>query len=722
MISINQVYKYVADENGELIRVIHLDPDQDKAVIVSLSVGVTVPKVIDMNKLQEEIESNVLVKTVDPYLKIVDDKDITEAAIKKRDEDWQIVSHYWNTNIQELLDKNTRGSIYDKIGLTHGKPTITIKRLFSRFWQRGMTKNALLPDYANSGGRGKEKKLAAAKIGRPKKADYDGNVATGINITDDIKKLFQVAINKNYRTKNQISLKETYNYLLKDFFSDKYKDKDGMIRHQVWDKSRIPTYDQFYYWFKKTENPQKDISLRESKKELDLNYRPILSNSTLETDGPGTRFQIDATVADIYLVSALDRNRIIGRPVIYGIIDVFSRLVTGIYVGLEGPSWVGAMMTLDNMMADKVEFCRRHGIDITEEQWPSHHLPEIIIADRGEFEGYSPENLINNMGVRIENTSPYRGDLKGIVERSFRTVNTKIKFKAPGAIMKEFRQRGDRDYRLDATLTLEEFTKIYIHMVVHHNNTMIDKYPMAKEMIPDKLVPIPAKLWDWGIANKKGRLKTIDREIFRLNILPKGHASISRAGIKFEKLFYSSPRAVEEQWFIKTKTRNIEIVYDPRNINNIYILENDGRSYEKCYLLEQSIQYKDYALEEVVFAFQLLDELKEKEKNETNQLNVNLDTEIENIVKKAKSEKGKSTTSSDSKSKQLKGIRNNRMAEKDLNRASESFVIGEKSSKEKNKTAVLSLPSKDKKESQEATSKDKLLDKLRKKRDEKREK
>lgn len=90
-------------------------------------------------------------------------------------------------------------------------------------------------------------------------------------------------------------------------------------------------------------------------------------------------------------------------------------------------------------------------------------MPDIIIADRGEFEGYNDENLINNLNIKIENTPPYRGDLKGIAERYFRTINTKIKPKTPGAILKEFRKRGDPDYRLDATLTLHTFTQILIN-------------------------------------------------------------------------------------------------------------------------------------------------------------------------------------------------------------------------------------------------------------------
>lgn len=50
-------------------------------------------------------------------------------------------------------------------------------------------------------------------------------------------------------------------------------------------------------------------------------------------------------------------------------------------------------MALDNMVSDKEGFCKKYGIEITEKQWPTKHLPEIIIADRGEFEGYSVENI-----------------------------------------------------------------------------------------------------------------------------------------------------------------------------------------------------------------------------------------------------------------------------------------------------------------------------------------
>lgn len=240
------------------------------------------------------------------------------------------------------------------------------------------------------------------------------------------------AINKYYRKTNNDSLKDVYHFILRDFYSDRYKE-NGEMQFCIWEANRIPSYNQFYYWFKKFEDPKKVIQFRKSAKEYELKPRPILSDSKSETNGPGTRFQIDATIADIYLVSSFDVNRVIGRPVIDAVLDVYSRTITGLYIGLEGPTWLGAMMALDNMVADKVEFCKEYDIEITKEQWPTHHLPEIIIADRGEFEGYTVENLINNLNIKIENTTAYRGELKGIVERKFRTFNGKDKTKGAGS-------------------------------------------------------------------------------------------------------------------------------------------------------------------------------------------------------------------------------------------------------------------------------------------------
>lgn len=53
--------------------------------------------------------------------------------------------------------------------------------------------------------------------------------------------------------------------------------------------------------------------------------------------------------------------------------------------------------------------------------WHCHHLPKKLVADRGELESHYADRL----GVKMLNEHPYRGDLKGIVERQFGMVNEK---------------------------------------------------------------------------------------------------------------------------------------------------------------------------------------------------------------------------------------------------------------------------------------------------------
>ncbi|GAA0313995.1 hypothetical protein GCM10008967_00630 [Bacillus carboniphilus] len=712
MIFYNQVYQFTGKEEKNRIRVIAID---DPIVyFVELHGNTSMPKKAVISDIETEVQSELLIPIPDPFAKSYSDKDLTEKQIQKRDEDWQVVSEGWDKYKKSLLIRKERDAIFEQIAKQHRIAKIKVKRIFTRFWQRGLNRNALLPDYIYSGGKGKERQLALAKVGRPRKYS---STKQGINITDNVKKQFDYVVKKYYRNKQQLSLTETYEYLLREFYSDKYYE-GNKPKYKIWEESKIPTFHQFYYWFKKLEDPKLDFQLRHNQKEFELKYRPILSNSALETDGPGTRFQIDATIADIYLVSSFDRNLIIGRPVVYGVIDVYSRLLTGIYVGLEGPSWIGAMMTLDNMVMDKVEFCKKFGISIDESQWPAHHLPEIIIADRGEFEGYSVENLINNLNIKIENTSPYRGDLKGIIERQFRTINGKIKRKAPGAIQKEYRERGDKDYRLDASLNLEEFTKIIIHLVLHHNQNIIDKYPLEKEMISVGLTATPINLWNWGIENKKGSLQVIhNQNILRLNLLPKGKARITRAGIKFRGLSYGAERALNEQWYFKMRNHSIEIVFDPRDMSKIYIPHTDGRGFDTCYLLDTSSQYKGNTLEEIEYYHELIQEARHQEANKQKENTLNMDGAIESIIQKAKKEKKQTIVSNVSKAEKVKNISANRQAEKIMNREEEKFTLTEKPIIDtcqvveftKKNSETVEIPKK---------STSRLMDKLRKKRDE----
>jgi len=134
--------------------------------------------------------------------------------------------------------------------------------------------------------------------------------------------------------------------------------------------------------------------------------------------GPGECFEIDATPANVHLRSYLT-GKPIGRATVYFCTDVFSKMITGYVANIENASWLNMMLALENVATDKVEYCRRYEINITEAQWPSKYLPQKLIADRGEGESYNADNLAASLNVEVINPPPYRADLKGDVESDF---------------------------------------------------------------------------------------------------------------------------------------------------------------------------------------------------------------------------------------------------------------------------------------------------------------
>tara|TARA_R110001583_G_scaffold119228_1_gene270593 strand:- start:5454 stop:5981 length:528 start_codon:yes stop_codon:yes gene_type:complete len=165
----------------------------------------------------------------------------------------------------------------------------------------------------------------------------------------------------------------------------------------------VPTERQFRYFYNKEYSPLEITRKRKGEINYQKDFRPVLSSSTTEVSGPGSQDHIDATIADVYLVSADDRNKVIGRPTMYFVVDVFSRAIVGMYVGLENASWVSAMEALSNTVLDKVEYCKQFDIEITKEMWPTVGLPESIIGDRGEILGRHIEVLSKAFNVNIEN-------------------------------------------------------------------------------------------------------------------------------------------------------------------------------------------------------------------------------------------------------------------------------------------------------------------------------
>jgi putative transposase len=423
-----------------------------------------------------------------------------------------------------------------------------------KWWRGGMIPNALLPYWYLSGSKNGQRTITK-KLGRPSKRSVAEGEPIGVNVDAHVQDLLVQGYHRFFDPKKQYPWKFSYLQTMALFFNDGHELKPSGAREPILKPAeQRPTLEQFKYYGKKSldKNYVKELKRLLGLGTFNLKARALLGNSTQMAFGPMSLYQVDAWVADLYVVSALNRRWIIGRPIVYIIIDVFSRLIVGFSVALEGPSWAGALLALQNVVEDKVSLCAEYGIAISPEMWPTGGLPRALLADRGEFEGYNANTLENAFGVRIVNTPPYRGDLKAIVERDFLAIiNLTVQF-IPGFVNYKIRERGQKDYRLDGCLTLDEFREILIRHIIYHNNAWRMKWYRRDEFaIQDEVPPIPIRLWSWGIENRIGALSAQHSpEQVRLALLPRANASTTPQGLLFESMHYTIAFPCQERWYM----------------------------------------------------------------------------------------------------------------------------------------------------------------------------
>jgi hypothetical protein len=678
---VNTVIRYVGDQRLE--RILWIDAEQKACFVIDIQ-GKEFPQSRWLEEIQYGIEQGLIViEESDPWTCIVNPNMLSEKEKEKWETDWQIVQAIASKDFEPQIFVSTeRSKLVRQAAERFGLSEKQIGRILKRYWSRGKTKLAVLPDFANRGGRGKERRQAARKRGRPKKFD---SIYAEINVSEDVKKIFRIALDKYYFKANRPSLRWAYEQMLKEYFSEDRKLDNGVELPVIESGTAIPSFPQFRYWFRKWRDLKKEISLRESAKKFHQRYRPVLGSTQQDVFGPGSVYQIDATVADVYLVSSFDRTKIIGRPVLYLVMDGYSRMIAGLYVGLEGPSWQGAMMALKHACESKVEWCRQFGIEIREEDWPCVYLPESILADRGELLSDKALSIIEHLQIAVKNTSPYRPDWKAVVEKHFDLIQTHVKPFLPGAIQEDFQERGAKDYRLNATLTIPEFTQILIKCVLYYNNRhCLTGYQRDAEQIAQDVQPIPIHLWNFGIQHRSGRLRKVSEDVLRFNLLPTAEATVTPGGIRFQGMYYSCPTALKEKWFVHARTHGtwkVAVAYDPRNVSQIF-LRLGRTSYDVCNLLESQARYRNLSLEDVNYLLAW-----EKQNQATSQdlelrERITLAAEIEAIVEEAR-KKTRAESIPISKSQKLRDIRENRRQEKERNRKQESFSLVRSSANER---------------------------------------
>lgn len=678
----NQIFE-VAPENratdlAGLYRVLWRDTSADLVVVMCLRKPLRRPVTVKLSLLLPLFPEELSLTSIQPRpFSVIQEDEIPPSYRNQRDTAWEIIKPLvHDSNVPAIYERELGGRLIANHSRNLGVGPTQIYRYLYKYWAGGLRKNALLPDYDLCGPQGsladRRQRPGTKKRGRrPDRVTLDGKEEAIGLVAADVRSRIIVGIHRFL--KKGVPRSKAWIDTKRELFNGGFVQSGTVNVPILPDDHQAPTYRQFC---RVVDELNVDLSLTKSIVDTSTwgtRYRGSLGSSRQRVHGPAYRFEIDATVVDVYLVSVFNRAWIIGRPVLYVIVDVFSAMVVGFYLGLEGPSWEGARAALFNAFTDKVEFCRQFGVEITADQWPCHHLPHKLLGDNAEMLSRASDELPRTLRIVMQNAPVRRGDWKPNVEQQFRLIQDSTVHFEPGGINKRRDDVARRRYVLDACLNIPELTGILIRHFIKYNRSCVKSDRLPQEMICQNILDAtPLSLWTWGMENLTGGGIVEDKHSVWTSLLPRGIASIRHDGIHFNGRHYSSDQAIREEWFAKARgsslTRKIEVRHIPYAPKQIWLLDRETRSWEPCDLLPRDIQFADARLEEIYDRLKVLKSESTKVESRTRQSNAALDSESETVVKNAKAEADAARCGL-SKTKSMANIRENRQFEQHAMRA-----------------------------------------------------
>lgn len=295
---------------------------------------------------------------------------------------------------------------------------------------------------------------------------------------------------------------------------------------------------------------------------------------------PGAEFplavvQIDHSEADVIVVE--DRTRLaMGRPWITLAIDVFSRMVVGIYVSMDRPGAAAVGICLSRAMLPKGEHLA--SLDVPGD-WPVCGRMRKVHADNArEFRGSMLERACQEYGIDLEMRPLKTPHYGGHIERLMGTAAGEIR-KLPGATFASPAERRGYDSEGSAALSLAEFER-------HLTDFLVNVY---HRRIHTELGVPPARQWEIGVLGdgmKTGvGLPDVpgDPERLRLDFLPFVERTVQPYGIAIDGVHYYDE--VLNPWINAPDTeeaklkRSFVVRRDPRDISQVFFFDPIAKQY-----------------------------------------------------------------------------------------------------------------------------------------------
>lgn len=199
------------------------------------------------------------------------------------------------------------------------------------------------------------------------------------------------------------------------------------------------------------------------------------------------RWEIDHTLLDVLVVDPKS-GEVVGRPYITVILDRHSRMVMAFFIHLSAPNTESVLRTIERAIRPKHAWLADHPTVINE--WRARGLPRYMLPDNAaEFHSGELGPAFNELGMELLYPKSRGPEMKGAVERFFRTMAEDLIHRLPGTTFSNTRERGDYPSERLACLTVADLETAVIKWIV-------DRYLQKPHRGLNGLTP--AKAWEQG--------------------------------------------------------------------------------------------------------------------------------------------------------------------------------------------------------------------------------
>jgi len=636
--------------------------------------------IVDPHALPEPLPNSAVVERP-----VIVDKKVMPVDLPKRHR--TLMDKAWKC-VKQLIDKNTDDELFypasRKKALersqAYGCAESTMYGYLRRYWQRGMTPSALIPDFDKCGTPKAERdKDEDDTVTQKRGRSTEEGVAPYQMTQEDVgnmKDVIETYLHNNRRVKISDAYAE---YLSKHFL---FTDAQGQQR--VRPVGERPSLRQFRYFYNANYNLETRLRAKFGDKHFKLNLREVFGVTGQDAPFAGYGYEIDSTIVPVTALAAHDRTFVVGKPTLYLVYDRKSKLIPGFYLGMEHASWVAAMVAIYSIAEDKAALCQRHGVEYDPADWPAHGvLPTEFITDKGsEWTGHMSDAFVKQTGCTLKTLPTARADWKPTVENGHRLVQDFLRTVEPSFDPDTNSMgRQQMNYGKNASCTLAELTTFVLRYVIQYNRRVLRNYRQELAHVTSDFVASPINLWNDSVAHDAGITEPYTEEEVRFQLLPRERGTVSKIGLVFKGIVYVAPDAEFADACIRArqKSRRVDVSYDPRCVDRVYVHHISKAGPVLASLSNRNLDYEGMSFAEVARI-----EKRRRDKRrlgETDQLEsrITLVEKVKPIVQKAVAETKRVTKGRTLKVRR-KDVVDNREAERALERKAQNLVPAAKPS------------------------------------------